>query len=173
VTVSGANVTGINFTASAVAPQTLFTTQTPQFTNLNDGVSYELGTRLFSTVPGKITAIRFWKASSETGTHVGRIWSATGVLLTSVTFIGETASGWQQQSLPTPLTITANTEYLASVNTGGGFYVATDVGLSSQVVSGNLRSVVGGNGRYGPVGIYPLNSYLDSNYFRDIVFVPQ
>jgi hypothetical protein len=173
VPVSGANITAINFTASAVAPQTLFTTQTPQSVNLNDGVSYELGIRLFSTVPGKITAIRFWKASSETGTHVGRIWSATGVLLASVTFTGETASGWQQQSLPTPLTITANTEYLASVNTGGGFYVGTDTGLATQVVSGNLRSVVGGNGRYGPAGTYPTNTYLSSNYFRDVMFVAQ
>jgi len=103
-TVNSANVTGINFTATTLPTgQTLLTTQTPAITNASDGsgVNYELGMAFTGTSAGQITAIRFWKTSSETGTHTGRIWSGTGTLLTSVTFLGETAAGWQQQALGT------------------------------------------------------------------------
>jgi hypothetical protein len=173
VTVSNASVSGVNFTAAVNPSQTLFTTQTPAITNASDGstVNYELGMAFTSTVAGQITAVRFWKASSETGTHTGRIWSSAGVLLGSVTFTGETASGWQQQALTTPIAIAANTTYVVSVNTGNTFYVATNSGLASQIANGNLRSVVGGNGLYGSTGAFPTNSWLDSNYFRDVVFV--
>ena len=171
--VTGASVGGVNFTVTpAVPPHTLLTTQVPQFTNLNDGVSYELGMRFFSDVSGQITAIRFWKSSSETGIHVGNIWSATGQLLASVTFASETVSGWQEQALPAPVVITANTEYMVTVNTGSGFYAVTDDGFATEIVNGNLHSVVGGNGRYGPPGQFPTNTFRSSNYFRDVVFVP-
>ena len=175
VTVSNANVMGVNFTATAnPAGQSLFTTQTPAITNASDGsgVNYELGTSFTSTATGQITAVRFWKASSETGTHTGKIWSSTGTLLASVTFSGETASGWQQQALATPVSISANTTYVVSVNTGNTFYVATSSGLAAQIANGNLRSVVGANGLYGSTEAFPTNSWQNSNYFRDIVFVP-
>ena len=63
-----------------------------------------------------MTAIRFWKSPSENGPHTGHMWSATGQLLASVTFTNETDSGWQQQSLPTPLSVLANVEYVVSVS---------------------------------------------------------
>jgi hypothetical protein len=51
------------------------------------------------------------------------------------------------------------------------FFVATPSGLASQVVNGNLRSVVGNNGLFGSAGQFPTGSWQDSNYFRDVVFV--
>ncbi len=173
ITVAGANVTGVTFAATATA-QTLFTSQTPVSVNQSDGAStnYELGTLLQSNTAGQITAVRFWKDSKETGTHTGHIWSSTGTLLATVTFAGETASGWQQQALTTPLTITANTTYVVSVNTGATYYVVTTSGLASQIVNANLSSVVGANGVYGATGAFPTNSYSASNYFRDVVFTP-
>ena len=125
--------------------------------NLSDGsgVNYELGMAFTSTSVGQITAIRFWKASSETGVHTGHIWSSAGTSLATVTFSGETASGWQQQSLTTPLSIAANTTYVVSVNTGPTFYVATTSGLATQIVNGDLHSIVGNNGLYGTTGTFP------------------
>ncbi len=154
------------------ASGSLFTTQVPALPHNDDGVDYELGMRFQSTNAGLITAIRFWKDSAESGTHVGRIWSAGGVQLASVTFVGEGASGWQLQALATPLNIVAGSEYLVSVNTGGHGYVATNNGLASQIANGPLRSVVGTNGRFGPPGQYPTQSWQASNYFRDVVFAP-
>lgn len=159
----------VTVSASQDVPQSIFTTQTPA-TSTTDGVDYELGTRFTSTAAGTITAIRFYKAANESGTHTGRIWSASGTQLATVVFSGESASGWQQQQLSTPLTITANTEYLVTVNTGNGYYATTDGGLAAQITSGDLKTVVGSNGRYGPAGAYPTNSWENSNYFRDVVF---
>jgi Domain of unknown function (DUF4082) len=51
-----------------------------------------------SDVAGNITGIRFCEASTNTGTHVGNLWSSSGALLTTVTFPNETASGWQQMA---------------------------------------------------------------------------
>ena len=55
-----------------------------------------------SDVFGTITAIRFYKASANTGTHIGSLWTATGQLLASVTFTNETASGLAAGDLLNP-----------------------------------------------------------------------
>jgi hypothetical protein len=61
----------------------LFTGQIPALLHNTDGskVDDELGMRFQSSASGQITAIRFWKDSSDTGTHTGHIWSASGSLL--------------------------------------------------------------------------------------------
>jgi len=154
------------------AGETLFTTQTPTMTNFSNGPNYELGTAFTSDITGQITAIRFWKAPSESGTHTGNIWSSTGQLLASATFTNETASGWQQQALANPVTIAANTTYVVSVNTAGTFFVYTPGALLSQVANEDLSSVVGNNGLAGAPGTFPTTNGQGNNFFRDIVFVP-
>ena len=79
-----------------------------------------------ASVPGTITGIRFYKGATNTGTHVGTLWTSTGTLLGSVTFTNETASGWQQATLPTPVTIQANTTYVVSYHTTVGRYAANN-----------------------------------------------
>ena len=69
--------------------------QVPTDPNASDGQPLELGTRVRVTQSGVATALRFFKATGETGTHQGRLWTATGQLLATVTFTGETVSGWQ------------------------------------------------------------------------------
>ncbi len=159
---------------AAAATETLFTTQVPQLMNVSDGstTNRELGTRFTSAAGGHITAIRFWKASRETGAHVGHLWNASGQLLASVNFVNETASGWQQQSLATPLAVNANTVYVVTVNTGNTYYVTTHYALATKIVNHDLSSVVGTNGVFGPPGRFPIESYEASNYFRDVVFTP-
>jgi hypothetical protein len=160
-------------TATPAAAQSLFTTQKPALFSNNDGKDYELGLRFTATVAGQITGVRFYKSSSETGAHTGKIYSAGGALLGSVTFSGETASGWQTARFATPISINANTEYVVTVNTGNKYYVATVSGLATQVSNGNLRSVVGNNGVYGAVGSKPTQSFNNTNYFRDVIFNPK
>ena len=125
------------------------------------------------TLAGRITAIRFWKAAGETGQHVGRIWSTTGQLLTSVAFVNETSSGWQQQDLPSALTIPANTEFIVSVNTTNNLFVGTISGLATGLIQGSLRAPSGTNGVFSyTAGTFPTSTYSSTNYFRDIVFAP-
>jgi hypothetical protein len=154
--------------------QSVFTNQQPNNQNATDGVEYELGMKFRSAKNGNIVAIRFWKAKNESGTHVGKIWTANGVLLASCTYTNETASGWQQQTLSTPLVIQANTTYVVSVNTANTYFPITPEGLASSVVNGDLSSVADGqNGVYGNLNNLPTNSFNSSNYFRDIVFTTQ
>jgi hypothetical protein len=159
---------------AAATTETLFTTQTPQLVNESDGstANYELGMKFTSAVAGHINAIRFWKCSRETGTHIGHIWNASGQLLASITFVNETSYGWQQQALTSPLAINANTVYVVTVNTGDTYYVSTDTGFYSKIVNHDLSSVVGNNGVYGPPSRFPTNTWEASNYFRDVVFSP-
>jgi hypothetical protein len=133
--------------------------------------SYELGTKIVATAPAQLLAIRFYKDSSETGTHTGRVWSSTGTLLASVTFTGETASGWQTQALATPLPLTVGTTYVVSVGFNA-FFVMTNFGLQTQLSNGPISTDVtlGKNGVNGPAaGVFPTSSYQSSNYFVDAV----
>src|SRR5205823_6590931 len=82
----------------------------------------ELGVKFRSDVNGRITGIRFYKGPGDASVHTGSLWSSTGVLLATATFSGETGSGWQQLNFSTPVAITANTTYIASYHTNGGFY---------------------------------------------------
>lgn len=147
--------------------------------------STELGLRFQSNVAGQITAIRFYKGSQNTGTHVGRLWTASGTLLASVTFTNETSSGWQQQSLISPVTIAANTVYVVSYTSPNGFYALDASYFTNSAytngplmalesgVNGGGGSVKVGNGVYSrPGGTFPNeNSTSNSNSYVDVVFV--
>ena len=82
----------------------------------------QLGVKFRSDVAGTIRGIRFYKASTNTGTHVGSLWTSTGTRLANATFTNETASGWQQVNFATPVAISANTVYVASYHTASGRY---------------------------------------------------
>ncbi|MEH2191990.1 MAG: N,N-dimethylformamidase beta subunit family domain-containing protein [Nostoc sp.] len=175
VSATATNIGSVTFSATANPPvsiQNVLTTQVPDLPNFTDNVPYELGMKFLSAKGGQITAIRFWKAASETGTHIGKIWTATGTLLTSVSFTSETASGWQNQALGTPLSIQANTTYVVSIN-ANAYYVITSDQLTSSIVSGDLSSVAdGNNGVYNTTpNSFPTSSYRNSNYYCDIGFV--
>jgi Domain of unknown function (DUF4082) len=153
-------------------PYSIFTDQFPIFPNQTDGVSYEMGLKFQSTVSGWITGVRHYKTSSETGTHIGNLWSSSGLLLASVTFANESAIGWQRQLLLTPLKINANTTYTVSVNCNQ-FFPQTINGLINSINKQSLSTVSDGqNGFFNTVpGSFPDTSFSSSNYFRDIIFI--
>lgn len=131
-----------------------------------------MGMKFKSAVPGQILAIRFKKNSAaDNVTHTGRIWTEAGTQLTSVTFTGETSSGWQEQALPTPLTIQANTIYVVSVNGAANAYEFVTQGFNTQIVNGNLTAPVGAGVYNNNPGIFPNTSFNNNNYFRDLVFL--
>ena len=106
-----------------------------------------------SDTAGYITGIRFYKASTNTGTHVGNLWTSTGTRLATATFTNETASGWQQVNFSTPVAITANTVYVASYHTNTGHYSGdqnyfTGKGMDSPPLHALADGVSGVNGVY-------------------------
>jgi uncharacterized protein YjdB len=138
----------------------------------------EVGMRFSSERDGFISAIRFYKGANNTGTHVGELWTNLGQLLATVTFTNETASGWQQATLTPPMAITANTLYLVSYHSEGGFSV--DEGyFASPVDNPPLHApanTVFGNGLmgFGPVGTFPqMMTSTGRNYWVDVLFTPK
>ena len=92
----------------------------------------------------------------------------------TVTFIGESASGWQQASFATPIAINANTTYVASYFAPVGRYSVNENYFSSATTRGPLTALQNGtdgaNGvyRYGASG-FPTSSYASSNYWVDVM----
>jgi Domain of unknown function (DUF4082)/Bacterial Ig-like domain/Bacterial Ig domain/Purple acid Phosphatase, N-terminal domain len=143
----------------------------------NDHAAVELGVKFRPNVDGRITGLRFYKGTTNTGTHVGHLWSRTGTMLAEATFTGETARGWQQVSLSSPVNVTAGTTYVASYHAPVGQYAWNRSYFeSSGFESGPLRALAqgedGGNGvyGYGPSRTFPSNTYLSENYWVDVVF---
>jgi hypothetical protein len=152
-------------------------TATPQqFVNIQDNQPLELGMKFRASTSGQVTGIRFYKGSLNTGAHAGHLWTSGGALLASVTFTGESAEGWQQAMLATPVDIAANTTYIVSYSTPTYFSDDQhffDVATDNSVLRGLANGEDGPNAvfHYGPSGSFPDQSYLASNYWVDVVFV--
>jgi hypothetical protein len=139
--------------------------------------SVELGVKFKADSNGFITGIRFYKASTNTGTHVGNLWTSGGALLAGATFTGETASGWQQVLFSSPVAVTANTVYVASYHVNGGHYSA-DVnyfatkGVDNAPLHALANGVSGANGvyAYGSSSAFPTETWNTCNYWVDVVF---
>src|SRR5207244_5308559 len=108
--------------------------------------------------------------------HVGSLWTNTGALLARATFANETASGWQQVDLPTPVAITANTPYVASYHASAGHYAANAgyfaEGFDNSPLHALRDGLNGSNGlyRYNTISSFPYDSYNSTNYWVDVVF---
>jgi hypothetical protein len=175
VAVSGANVTAVNFSVLQNCPCSLWDDAVvPGTPSASDPNPVELGVRFSSDVPGFITGLRFYKGSTNTGTHIGNLWTNDGTLLASATFSNETASGWQQVSFDSPVAITANTTYVASYHTDAGGYSYDQAYFGSAFNNPPLHALQdgfsGANGvyLYGP-SAFPTSTYLSSNYYVDVV----
>jgi hypothetical protein len=181
VTVSGTSVTGVNFTGQLCNCSSIWQPSVvPGLIDSDDTTPVELGVKFRADAPGSITGLRFYKASANGGTHIGHLWSSSGVLLATATFSNETASGWQQVTFSTPVQISANTTYIASYYAPSGRYSA-DLNYFSTTGADSppLHALV--NGADGPNGIYlytssqsggfPASTYLSTNYWVDVLYV--
>lgn len=165
------------FCTQAIAQTSLWTqSPTPSTREVtNDASSVTLGVKFYSDIPGFITGVRFYKGSRNTGTHVGTLWGSTGAKLASVTFSGETASGWQQANFSSPVSITAKTTYVISYLAPRGYY-ACDQYYSWSTVSAAPLHVSGtspGVFAYGFNTRFPNGAWNRSNYWVDVVFSPK
>ncbi|MBX5235033.1 DUF4082 domain-containing protein [Rhizobium sp. NLR4a] len=165
--------------AVSTAPTTysLFSASSTPARTLNDGQQLELGVKFTSNVAGDVTGIRFYRSANDNGQNVVDLWTTTGTKLATATFTTTTASGWQTVNFTNPVTIAANTTYVASYHTTGA-YVATNNFFTTAVTNGPLTAPASGNGVYAyggsaTTGLFPTNSYNSTNYYADVVFRPQ
>src|SRR5499433_640768 len=163
---------------------------TPQTIDSGDPAAITVGVKFQADTFGYVTGIRFYKASTNTGTHIGSLWSSTGQLLASATFSGETASGWQQVNFSQPVQINKNTTYIASYfaprghysQDGSYFYTTPPLGTNPTITTvdspplhalRNTGGVVNGVFTYASSSAFPTSSSDASNYYVDPVFTAQ
>jgi fibronectin type 3 domain-containing protein len=166
-------------TVSRTCPCSIWTSaNTPTIAASADGSANELGVKFRTDVSGVVSGVRFYKGSTNTGTHVGHLWSRTGTLLATATFSNETATGWQQVLFSTPVTVTAGTTYVVSYWAPVGHYSVdnnyfTSTGRTNAPLTALAAGVDGVNAVYRQgSSAFPTSSYLSSNYWVDVVFTP-
>jgi hypothetical protein len=141
-----------------------------------DSSAIEVGLKFQSSVAGNVTGVRFYKGPSNTGTHIGHLWTSAGALLATVTFANETASGWQQAKFSTPVAIQANTTYVVSYSCPNGHYPDDQNSFNLAVTNAPLTALQ--NSTASPNGVYvygsgfPTQGWNASNYWVDVMFVP-
>ncbi|WP_433435261.1 DUF4082 domain-containing protein [Nonomuraea sp. CA-141351] len=161
-----------------VPSSSLWDNSTTPSTIAGDTKAVTLGVKFRASTSGIVQGIRFYKGTQNTGTHVGSLWSADGQLLASATFTNETASGWQQVTFSAPVVIAAGTTYVASYHTTVGRYAVSSFYFDDSYANGPLTApasgTVGGNGvySYGATPTFPSSTYIERNYWVDLVFVP-
>jgi hypothetical protein len=156
---------------------TLFpATSAPVTANAADAGAVELGVKFRSDQNGLVKAIRFYKGSQNTGTHIGHLWDGNGNALATVTFSNESASGWQEATLSSPVAITAAQTYVVSYYAPNGHYAADNHYFDNSYYVAPLFAyasggISGGNGvyRYGP-SAFPTDTFNATNYWVDVLF---
>ena len=158
--------------AASSTVHSMFTGVSPSMPSVNDGEPIEVGTAFTSSVAGTVTGVRFYKGSGDTGTHVGNLWSSTGTKLASVTFTGESASGWQTATFSTPISLTTGQTYVVSYLSPEGYFATTPGFFNSAFTATPLSARANTNGlyKYAAAGGFPTDSWNASNYFVDVLF---
>jgi Domain of unknown function (DUF4082)/Fibronectin type III domain/Mo-co oxidoreductase dimerisation domain len=178
VTATNGNGSTDSVASAAIAPEdTVFDFATPATVDSGDGGSNNLGVSFTSSVPGVVTGIRFYKASTNTGTHIGDLWSAAGGLLASATFTNETSSGWQTVVFDQPVQIDPGTTYVASYFAPNGHYSFTSSVFTTALTNGPLQANADGaspNGSfaYSSANSFPRSGFNASNFWVDLLFQP-
>jgi len=164
------------------------TNAAPTNKDSGDSASVEVGVKFQADAYGYVTGIRFYKASTNTGTHIGNLWTSGGQLLASATFTNETTSGWQQVNFAQPVALSKNTTYIASYfapkghysQDGNYFYTVPPIGQSANSVDSpplhalrNSNGVTNGVYAYSGSSTFPANSFDAPNYWVDPVFSPE
>ena len=145
----------------------------------SDGKSVELGVKFRSDKKGYVKGVRFFKSPIEREPHTGSLWTTSGTLLATGAFTNETPSGWQHLTFSSPVAIAANTTYIASYHSNSGFFVRTRyydaISVDNPPLHALKSGVDGPNGLYafGAATVFPADTYMNSNYWADVIFVPE
>ena len=167
--VAMASATTWTFTTAAQTFSLFTTTQAPTAANSANGstLPYTVGVRFSSNRAGKVTAIRYYATSANTGTTVS-LWNATGgTRLATATTTG-TGTGWRTATFATPVNITAGASYVASYYAPAGRFPQTSGTFSSAVTTGPLtvpasgsRNLLSGNSNTFPTTTSTANYWVD------------
>lgn len=133
-----------------------------------ESADLELGLRFSVSQPGTVEKIRFLKAPGDIGSRDVTLWSGRGKKLASVRTASETASGWQEITLPKSVALRAGGSYVVSYHARR--YMATEHYFDRAATVGPVKAPAGRNGVYRYGSGFPTASYQASSYWVDVVF---
>jgi hypothetical protein len=142
------------------------------------GANETLGVKFWSSQAGTVSGIRFYRAAASSTGYVASLYSAGGSLLGSAKLTSDSCSVpcWEVANFASPISIAANTTYVAAYYARKGQGAGDPGMLTNGVMNGPLTapasSAVGGNGVYNSKNSFPKSSHSASNYYVDVMFVP-
>ncbi|WP_405062378.1 DUF4082 domain-containing protein [Kribbella sp. NBC_01505] len=178
-TASGQSVTGQwSFTVakapSLAYPRSLWNEEDgPAVERYSDARETELGVRFRVDRPGLVLGVKFYKAPGDGAVHTGSLWSPSGQKLATATFTGESTMGWQEVRFAQPVRIDAGGNYTASYHSPTGTFGYNHDYFDGRTQNNGVLHTPTGAGMfaYGPTS-YPNESYLNTNYWADVIFQP-
>ena len=161
---------------------TIFGSTTPSTLDSGQTDPVTLGMRFHSDVAGQVDSIRIFRDedSGPTGTTpitVG-LWNTSGDLLASRSLLpGNDQDGWVNVWLTSPVSVDANTDYIAGYFTPNGQEMYTSHTFDNDVTNGDLTAPAAGmdagNGTYSTNSTMSFPSSASSNnlwYGIDVIF---
>jgi len=138
----------------------------------DDPLAVEVGVQFSVSQPGSVVGVRYYKSAQNRGTHVGSLWSESGVRLAAATFTRESSTGWQTVRFAQPVGLIPGTTYVASYHTSTGYYAQQQWAFAAQATVGNstIRATRGVYD-YG-MGGFPHSTWHDAAYYVDVLFQP-
>jgi hypothetical protein len=130
-------ILGIGVAQAQQTPITLLGTKTPKNTADTDTNAVTLGVKFKSTQAGTVSAIRFYRAVKNTSGYTVKLFNGSGSVLAQARSTSDTCTipCWEQISFASPISISANTSYVAAYYTANGRYpddTGTNGGLESR-----------------------------------------
>jgi hypothetical protein len=166
--------------AGAQTPLTIFGNATPVTAVDPDTNAVTLGVKFFSNVGGAISGIRFYRGHTNTSGYTVKLFTVTGSLLASARVRNETCTPlpcWEHVNFASPISLSAQTTYIAAYYTSNGRYAGDNNGLVNGAGAAPLYAQMcggsaGGNGVYTYSTGFPNQTYQCSNYWVDVEFTP-
>ena len=161
---------------TTTCPCSIFGALQPVTPSTDDGSAVTLGTKFTVAADGFITGIRFYKGAGNTGTHVGKLYSASGEVLATADFTSETSVGWQTVNFTSAVPVVQGQTYVAAYKAPSGHYAGDNRFFSYRGYSSGRMAALGGpgqvNGVFGVGDSFPDQSYRQSqtNYYVDAVY---
>jgi hypothetical protein len=136
-----------------------------------------IGVKFWSSQPGSIAGIRFYRAVRSSQGYIAKLYSSDGTLLAAVNAQESgPVPGWQEAYFASPIPISANKTYIAAYYCPIGQGAWDIYGLSQGMTNGPITvpasAAVGGNGIYSYGNAFPNGNYEASNFYVDVVFTP-
>lgn len=140
----------------------------------------ELGMQFEVSEPGQIQGVSFYKAPNDAATsHQVHLWSSSGQVLATGQTSSESASGWQTATFPSPVSIQANTIYVASYFTSSGAFSYSIGSFNNPLTAGAITAPSNtqaspGNGLFmqSSSSTFPLTGGYGTNFWVDVQFEP-